>query len=55
MSLAFATAAAAGAAVAAAQAAFEVVRLTSMPHYPTKTKEELSFFKIHTAFHGYLV
>ncbi|CAK8532912.1 unnamed protein product [Lathyrus sativus] len=54
ISLAFATAVAAGKAVAAAQAAAEVVRLTSMPLYPAKTMEELAAIKIQTVFRGYL-
>ncbi|KAG5028606.1 hypothetical protein AAZX31_05G078600 [Glycine max] len=53
-SLAFATAIAAEAAVAAAQAAAKVVRLTSMPHYTGKTKEEIAVIKIQTAFRGYM-
>jgi len=53
--LAFATAIAAEAAVAAAQAAAKVVRLTSMPHYTGKTKEEIAVIKIQTAFRGYMV
>jgi len=53
--LAFATAVAAEAAVAAAQAAAEVVRLTSMPHYTGRTKEEIAAIKVQTAFRGYMV
>ena len=53
--MAFATAVAAEAAVAAAQAAAEVVRLTSMPHYTGKTMEEIAVIKIQTAFRGYMV
>lgn len=53
-SLALATAMAAEAAFAAAQAAAEVVRLTSAPR-PAKSKEELAAIKIQTAFRGYLV
>lgn len=53
--MAFATAVAAEAAVAAAQAAAEVVRLTSMPHYTGKTMEEIAAVKIQTVFRGYMV
>ena len=54
-SVALATAAAAEAAVVAAQAATEVVRLTSVGHYSGKTKEEVATIKIQNAFRRYLV
>lgn len=53
--MALATAVAAEAAVAAAQAAAEVVRLTAAGRYPGKSKEEIAAIKIQTAFRGYLV
>ncbi|XWS56467.1 hypothetical protein CRYUN_Cryun09bG0087800 [Craigia yunnanensis] len=53
-SVAIVTAMAAEAAVAAAQAAAEVVRLTSVPRYAGKSKEEIAAIKIQTAFRGYL-
>lgn len=46
---------AAEAAVAAAQAAAEVVRLRAAVHYSGKSKEEVAATKIQTAFRGYLV
>lgn len=42
-------------AVAAAHAAAEVVRLSSLSRYPGKSKEEIAAIKIQTAFRGYLV
>ncbi|KAI8560353.1 hypothetical protein RHMOL_Rhmol04G0249000 [Rhododendron molle] len=53
-SVALATAAAAEAAVVAAQAAAEVVRLTSVNRFPGKSKEEVAAFKIQTVFRGYM-
>ncbi|KAF8007257.1 hypothetical protein BT93_K1301 [Corymbia citriodora subsp. variegata] len=53
-SVALATAVAAEAAVTAAQAAAEVVRLTTASHYLGKSKEEIAAIKIQTAFRGYL-
>ncbi|XP_071724467.1 protein IQ-DOMAIN 2-like [Rutidosis leptorrhynchoides] len=53
-SVALATAVAAEAAVAAAQASAKVVRLTSVPRFPEKSKEEVAVIKIQTAFCGYL-
>ncbi|XWS07902.1 hypothetical protein CRYUN_Cryun41cG0032300 [Craigia yunnanensis] len=53
-SVALVTAMAAEAAVAAAQAAAEVVRLTSVPRHPGKSKEEIAAIKIQTVFRGYL-
>ncbi|CAI9114850.1 OLC1v1015659C1 [Oldenlandia corymbosa var. corymbosa] len=52
-SVAVATAAAAEAAVVAAQAAAEVVRLTSTAPYTGKSLEEVAAIKIQTAFRGY--
>ena len=54
-SVAVATAAAAEAAVVAAQAAAEVVRLTSAAPFPGKSVEEVAAIRIQTAFRGYLV
>ncbi|XVE75333.1 hypothetical protein DITRI_Ditri12bG0086100 [Diplodiscus trichospermus] len=53
-SVAHATAMAAEAAAAAAQAAAEVVRLTFVPQYLRKSKEEIAAIKIQSAFRGYL-
>ncbi|XP_027069701.2 protein IQ-DOMAIN 2 [Coffea arabica] len=53
-SVAVATAAAAEAAVVAAQAAAEVVRLTSAAPFPGKSVEEVAAIRIQTAFRGYL-
>ena len=54
-SVALATAAAAEAAVVAAQAAAEVVQLTSVGRCSGKMKEEVAAIKIQNAFRGYLV
>ncbi|KAK6144860.1 hypothetical protein DH2020_021680 [Rehmannia glutinosa] len=53
-SVAFVTAMAAEAAVAAAHAAAEVVRLRAAASNSGKTKEEIAAIKIQTAFRGYL-
>ncbi|XP_024013599.1 protein IQ-DOMAIN 1 isoform X2 [Eutrema salsugineum] len=53
-SVAVATAAAAEAAIAASQAAAEVVRLTAISRFPEKSKEEIAAIKIQTAFRGYM-
>lgn len=55
-SAALATAMAAEVAIAAAQAAAEVVRLrAAVQYYSGKSKEEVAATKIQTAFRGYLV
>lgn len=54
-SVAVATGAAAEAAIVAAQAAAEVVRLTSVTRFAGKSKEEVAAIKIQTAFRGYMV
>ncbi|KAH7844258.1 hypothetical protein Vadar_026179 [Vaccinium darrowii] len=51
-SVAVATGAAAEAAIVAAQAAAEVVRLTSVTRFAGKSKEEVAAIKIQTAFRG---
>ncbi|KAG9150136.1 hypothetical protein Leryth_009717 [Lithospermum erythrorhizon] len=53
-SVAVATTAAADAAVVAAHAAANLVRLTATPQYAGKSKEEVATIKIQTAFRGYL-
>ncbi|XP_057476007.1 protein IQ-DOMAIN 3-like isoform X2 [Actinidia eriantha] len=53
-SVALATAAVAEAAVIAAQAAAEVVQLSSVGRYSGKMKEEVAAIKIQNAFRGYL-
>lgn len=53
-SLAVASQAAADAAVASAQAAIEVVRLTTPARFAGKSREEIAAIKIQTAFRGYL-
>lgn len=53
-SVAVATAAAAEAAVVAAQAAAEVVRLTSASPFPGKSVEEVAAIRIQTAFRGHM-
>lgn len=59
MTVALATAAAAEAAIAAANAAAEVLRLTSTPQSfhscADKAKQNLAAIKIQTAFRGHLV
>jgi hypothetical protein len=54
-SVAVTTAPAADAAVAAAQAATEVVRLTAVTRFVGKSREEVAAIKIQTAFRGYMV
>lgn len=54
-SVAVATGAAAEDAIVAAQAAAEVVRLTSVTRFAGKSKEEVAAIKIQTAFRGYMV
>ena len=54
-SIAIATAKAAEAAMAAAQAAVELARLTNATRFPGKSKEEVAAIRLQTAFRGYLV
>ena len=54
-SVAIATAKAAEAAVTAAQAAAEVVRLTNFTRLSEKSKEEVAAIKIQTSYRGYMV
>jgi hypothetical protein len=54
-SVAVTTAPAADVAVAAAQAATEVVRLTAVTRFAGKSREEVAAIKIQTAFRGYMV
>ncbi|GMH10498.1 hypothetical protein Nepgr_012339 [Nepenthes gracilis] len=53
-SVALSNAAAAESAVAAAEAAAEVIPLTNISHYSSKSKEEIAAIKIQTTFRGYL-
>lgn len=55
VAVAIATAAAAEAAVTAANAAAEVVRLTSVPTVFGKKKQNLAAIRIQTSFRAYLV
>lgn len=54
-SVAIVTAMAAEAAVAAANAAAEVVRLRAAAYTPGKTTDEIAAIKIQAAFRGYMV